>query len=414
MPTKCLSLVRGRRIRLTRLDGCGRPVFGASSSVTSSGFISVAFTANTTESDEISVTNAAGEVCVFEPAETSLTGYGVEIQFCEVDPDLFALVTGQPVITDAQGNVIGFDIDTATSLSGSGFALELWAGSVSGDACVTSGAQGSFGYLLLPFIRGGIVGDFTVENGNVTFTITGGATRDGNTWGVGPYSDVQLSGGTNEQQRFTITGTPTGGSFTATYSGQTTAAIAYNATASAVQSALEALSNIDSGDVLATGGPLPGTAVTVEFKGRLAATDVATMTATGSLTGGTTPTVAVTTPTAGVAGTPGPMFKPIGSTVALRTMLTSVAPPAAACGARPLPDTSLPALTGVAGVATGKSVAFTVTPASVGPVYYEFGDGTWDYVVAPGTTTHVYPSAATYTAKATQNGKWVTTSVTTT
>src|SRR6476469_1177698 len=106
MPTKCLSLVKGRRIRLTRLDGCGRPVYGDCSTSVSKGFISVAFTANTTESDEISVTNAAGEICVFEPAETSLTGYAVEIAFCEVDPELFSLVTGQPIVTDASGNAI--------------------------------------------------------------------------------------------------------------------------------------------------------------------------------------------------------------------------------------------------------------------------------------------------------------------
>ena len=41
------------------------------------------------------VQNAAGEVCVFEPSETSFTGYGVEISFCEVDVELFSLATGQ-------------------------------------------------------------------------------------------------------------------------------------------------------------------------------------------------------------------------------------------------------------------------------------------------------------------------------
>jgi hypothetical protein len=182
--TKCLSLVKGRRIRVTQLDGCGRPVYGDDSQVVSKGFISVAFTANTTESDEINVTNAAGEVCVFEAAVTSLTGYGLEIQFCEVDPELFALVTGQPVVIGADGStVIGFDVDTKVSLDNSNFALELWAGSPAGDACSTEGAQGAFGYLLLPYLTGGILGDFTVENGAVTFTLTGANTKEGNSWG---------------------------------------------------------------------------------------------------------------------------------------------------------------------------------------------------------------------------------------
>lgn len=59
---------------------------------------------------------------------------------------------------------------------------------------------------------------------------------------------------TNEKQRVTVTGSPTGGTFTLTYSGQTTAAIAYNASVATVQAALEALSNIAVGDIFVSGG----------------------------------------------------------------------------------------------------------------------------------------------------------------
>ncbi|MGW1998145.1 hypothetical protein [Embleya sp. NPDC001921] len=113
----------------------------------------------------------------------------------------------------------------------------------------------------------------------------------------GPYAPK-----TSEVQTVTITGGPTGGTFTLTWSGQTTAAIAYNASAAVVQAALEALSNIGVGDVTCTGGPLPGTAVTVTFGGTLAYTDVAAMTASGaSLTGGSSPAVVIATGTAGGA-----------------------------------------------------------------------------------------------------------------
>jgi len=309
--TKCLSLVKGRRIRVTKLDSCGRPIYGDDSQVVSKGFISVAFTANTSESDEINVTNAAGEVCVFEAAVTSLTGYGLEVAFCEVDPELFSLVTGQPVVLAPDGTtVIGFDVDTKISLDNSNFALELWAGSPTGDACATAGATGAYGYLLLPFLKGGILGDFTVENGAVTFTLTGANTSEGNAWGTGPYP-VMLSGG----------GTPA----------------------------------------------------------------------------------------------PAPMSSPVSTSVALRTMIVDLAPPDEACGARPLLDPSVAALTSVAGVATGLSVAFTTTPAATTSVHWDFGDGTWDYVAAPGATTHVYSKAGTYTASASSNGtKWVETTKTVT
>jgi hypothetical protein len=107
----------------------------------------------------------------------------------------------------------------------------------------------------------------------------------------------------SEVQSLTITGGPTGGTFTLTYSGQTTATIAYNAAASAVQTALEALSNIDPGDVTCTGGPLPGTPVVITFGGQFAGTDVTEITtSSGSLTGGTTPTAAISTTTPGGTG----------------------------------------------------------------------------------------------------------------
>jgi hypothetical protein len=106
----------------------------------------------------------------------------------------------------------------------------------------------------------------------------------------------------SEVQTITITGSPTGGTFTLTFSGQTTSAIAYNAAASAVASALNALSNIGAGTVTVTGGPGPGTPYAVTFGGQYAGTDVAVMTATGSFTGGTTPAVTVTTSTPGGTG----------------------------------------------------------------------------------------------------------------
>lgn len=100
----------------------------------------------------------------------------------------------------------------------------------------------------------------------------------------------------NEVQTVTLNGTPTGGTFTLTYSGQTTSSIAYNASAATVDAALEALSNIGAGDVVVTGDA--GGPWTVTFATALAATDVAEMTATSSLTGTATETLVTSTVTA--------------------------------------------------------------------------------------------------------------------
>lgn len=109
--------------------------------------------------------------------------------------------------------------------------------------------------------------------------------------------------GQNEIQTITIAGSPTGGTFTLTFGGQTTTALAYNASVTAIRDALSALSAIGTSteastlgqaNVACTGGPLPGTPVAVEFVLDRADTDHPMMTAASSLTGGSSPTITIT------------------------------------------------------------------------------------------------------------------------
>ncbi|WP_329492535.1 hypothetical protein OG618_37210 (plasmid) [Kitasatospora sp. NBC_01246] len=110
------------------------------------------------------------------------------------------------------------------------------------------------------------------------------------------------TGPSSETQTVTITGGPTGGTFTLTFNGQATAALPYNASAATVRAGLEALNNIAAGDVTVTGNA--GGPYTVVFAGNFSGDNVAQMTANAAgLTGGTTPAVNVTTPIGG--GSPG-------------------------------------------------------------------------------------------------------------
>lgn len=109
------------------------------------------------------------------------------------------------------------------------------------------------------------------------------------------------SGAANEIQTITVTGTPTGGTYTLTYGAQTTTGIAFNATAAAIRTALEGLSNIAPGDVSVSGSS-PGP-YTVTFTGSLAGTNVGSITTDASgLTGGTAPAVVIGQGTQGAAG----------------------------------------------------------------------------------------------------------------
>lgn len=191
--TKCFALIRGRAMRVTRLDGCGNPVPGANSVVASDGFISVAFTANTETGEAISIPNAAGKICIQDTPAPVFTGYSLAISLCGVDPNLVNLLTGQALVYDGSEDpeAIGFRINSKVDLDETAFALELWSGVPS--AVCEPGQGVSYGYVLVPFIKGGVLGDFTVENGAVNFSISGANSKDGNGWGVGPF-DVVLDG----------------------------------------------------------------------------------------------------------------------------------------------------------------------------------------------------------------------------
>ena len=97
---------------------------------------------------------------------------------------------------------------------------------------------------------------------------------------------------TNESQTITVADA-TGGTFTLTFDGQTTAPIAYPLVNTEIEAALEALSNIDDVAVAGTA------ARTVNFRANQPQKDVPQMTADATGLTGTTPTVTIATSAAG-------------------------------------------------------------------------------------------------------------------
>jgi|ERR1041385_73056 hypothetical protein len=115
-----------------------------------------------------------------------------------------------------------------------------------------------------------------------------------------PYSAGVPAAGTTAVQTISSTGTPTGGTFKLKYGSQRTSALAYNASAANIQTALRALSNIGSSGVNCSGGALP-TDVVVTFAGPLAKRAVKTISVVEkALTGGSSPDITVANTTPGV------------------------------------------------------------------------------------------------------------------
>lgn len=186
MASNCFTPIRGRRMRVTKVDSLGRPVPGICSQVVTDGFVTVEMTAEIEEGETTTVRTAGGDICVSERGCDQLNWYNISTEFCRVDPDLFAMINPTwTKLTGYQGDTIGWEESHSYSCD-AGIALEVWS-DVTGYVPTDSSAEGAWVYYLLPFVVGGTLGDLTIENGAVTFTLTG-RTKRGSQWGRGPYN----------------------------------------------------------------------------------------------------------------------------------------------------------------------------------------------------------------------------------
>lgn len=191
--TKCYAPVRGSVIRLTRLDACGEPDPGLSAVVVSKRVSSITIDEVSDEGTNIRQRNFGDELLFTDDAYSSFVGLTTDTTLCGVDPDMINIFTDQPVVKDAAGDTIGFDIISGINLDDFGFSLEVWS-KLAGSACDPSGFR-QWGYSLFPFVKGGRLGGFSFENAALEFQIMGAQTRDGNGWGVGPFDVTRTAAG---------------------------------------------------------------------------------------------------------------------------------------------------------------------------------------------------------------------------
>lgn len=187
MTAVCQAPIQGTTMRVQTISSCGAPNVGSCVSAVSAGLVSVEMQDQVESGQEIIVMNAAGLICVNEKSPVQLKWIEVTITFCNVDPELFNLVTGSTLVLNdaASPAAVGFQTRTGNYAAGQ-FALEVWT-NIAAATCVTVGTFSlvPYGYFLLPNIVEGRVGDLKIENGAVSFTVKG-RTKQGTLWGVGP------------------------------------------------------------------------------------------------------------------------------------------------------------------------------------------------------------------------------------
>lgn len=187
--------VKGRRLRATKIDGCGKPIAGPRNRLVTSGYVSLTLTPVMRDATDLTQDNAEGKECFSDRTAPERRWYTPVLELCNVNTGLLTMFTGWETLLDLAAKPIGFRDDKVIE-SDYGIALELWTAGKMDDDCadppttdvnlgvLTSGR--SFGY----FLFGGtewVPGDITIGASVSTFSLTG-RTIALPSWGLGPYN----------------------------------------------------------------------------------------------------------------------------------------------------------------------------------------------------------------------------------
>jgi hypothetical protein len=198
MASRCYTPFKLPRIRVTQLNSCGQAVTGCSY-VVSDSIISVEMAKEYEDREEFFVKNGDGIFCVKETNPPVLKWINLTLTMCNVDPEMYNIMTAEPLVADDAATPIntGFSTQEGTAASAN-FALEGWTRLTNLSVPCTGGVE--YGYMIWPWVAEGTIGDVTFENGAVSYTIAA-RTKSNSLWGTGPffvdYSDNPAGSTTN-------------------------------------------------------------------------------------------------------------------------------------------------------------------------------------------------------------------------
>lgn len=174
------SSIQGAALRVSRLQSDGSLATGASASyVLTTAFMTVSFTPEFEDGEDITEKGANGAICVSFKTNDTLKRVSLELAICNPDPAFTEMLGGGTIL----GNALGYQaplqgVDANTT----GNSLEVWS------KAIVDGRPASvnpYWHWLFPYVQLRPTGARVVENGLLANTFSG--------WGVG---NVQFDAGT--------------------------------------------------------------------------------------------------------------------------------------------------------------------------------------------------------------------------
>lgn len=183
MVSQCVSSIKGRMMRVIKLDTCGNPVTGSGSAmVVSKGFISIKPSPQYEDGVEYLKRLADGSFCVNQKDAGQLKRVQLEIKICTLDPDMMVLTTGSRLLSSsATGTGAMWSENSPVS---NHWSLEVWQDVAGRGACTATGLQ-QYVYWAFMNNQNAQLQDWTIENDILEFTFTAETQAVGTLWGAG-------------------------------------------------------------------------------------------------------------------------------------------------------------------------------------------------------------------------------------
>jgi len=183
----CLSSIRAERLRVSKLTSGGAPLAGPDSGYVSDAQVSVDVSLEIEEGDEIIQKNGAGRLCATFKDVDRIKSATVDIDLCQLDAELLAMLTGGVVIGTPP---TGFMPPSGTEDLDIRVCVEVWTRAWEGgrQAVMPDGTTAAFWHYVFPSVKF-TTGDFTLDENTHIMPVSGTSSENPQITPDGPFND---------------------------------------------------------------------------------------------------------------------------------------------------------------------------------------------------------------------------------
>lgn len=186
-------------IRAARLGANCNPVSGANNGFASSGIISIQASPDKETGEEFSQKDGCGRLVHYSQDQDRLKKLNLTLEFTGFDFEAIEILTGNELIMDGEGNVIGISDEGINADISNGAYLEVWTKSVLGGAsCAGDSIEEGAGWFRTVFPKTILsLDDQSYENAVATVSVSGYGFSNPTLTDVGPFNDYPTAGALN-------------------------------------------------------------------------------------------------------------------------------------------------------------------------------------------------------------------------